>query len=888
MARIPGRRLFRFPRRSTAQVAADVEAELLFHLDMVTEELVRQGWAREAARFEAARRFGDVEGTKRYCRALDERKETRMRWTEGLKEIGQDLRYAGRQLWKSPGFTLVAVLTLALGTGATTAIFSIVQGVLLQPLPFKEPERLVRAYQVVDGQPDTFSVLNFLDWRAQSKSTAAAAAIDSTTLNLTGEGGEPERLRGVAVSASFFSVLGVQPLAGRTFAPDEDRAGAPRVTVISEDLWRRRFGADPGVVGRPVTLSGQPYTVIGILADEHRYPDKIDLWIPFELSEAETRPDNRGALYLDGIARLAPGVSIEQADAEADAIGRRLAQQYPESNTGYSFGVASLQEDIVGDVRTPLFILLGAVVFVLLIACVNVANLLLVRAAAREGEVAVRAALGASRARIVRQLLTESLTLAVVGGALGAVLASWLIRMLVVLAPDRIPRLEEVGLNAPVLLFTLGVTLLTGFLFGLVPALQASRPDLQETLKEGTRGTRGRAGSRARGALVVVETALAVILLAGAGLLIRSFDKLQRVELGFRPEGAVTFSLSLPRAKYEEDSQIRAFAASLMESMKQLPGVTAAGAVYPLPLSGTTFTISFEVEGRPKGRPGEEPAMRVALVTPDYYRTMGIPLLRGRVFTERDRKDSPRVAILTQSAARQYFPGEDPLGKKIVLGWNVDGVFQGGEVVGIVGDFKQSTIEGEPEPEIFLPYEQTSVGALAVVLRSDQDPAAVAAAVRREVRRLDPDLPLYNLQTLEELVGKSVSRPRFYMLLLGLFAAIALLLAAIGIYGVISYTVRQRTQEIGIRMALGATQRRVLGMVVRQGLLLALLGSVVGLAGALVMTRGMANLLYGVSSTDPATLAGVGLVLLLVAAFASYLPARRAAEIEPQLAIRGE
>jgi len=783
---------------------------------------------------------------------------------------------------------VVAVLTLALGVGATTAIFSVVQGVLLQPLPFPEPQRLVRVYQEVDGQPDTFSVLNFLDWRAQSKSTAFAAALSTTTLNLTGDGGEPERLRGVRVSASFFSVLGVRPLAGRTFAPDEDRAGAPRVTVISEDLWRRRFGADPGLVGRAVTLSGQPYNVIGILGDEHRYPAKVDLWVPFELTEDQLRADNRGALFLDAIGRLAPAASVEQANAEAEAIGRRLEQQYPKSNTGYTLGAASLQEDLVGDVRTPLLILLGAVVFVLLIACVNVANLLLVRAAARQGEVAIRAALGAGRARIVRQLLTESLTLALAGGVLGMALASWLVRMLVVLAPDRIPRLEEVGLNGPVLLFSLGVTLLTGFLFGLVPALQASRPDLNETLKEGTRGTRGRTGSRARGALVVVETALAVVLLAGAGLLIRSFDKLQRVELGFRPEGAVTFSIALPQAKYAEDPQIRAFASGLMERMEHLPGVTAAGAVYPLPLSGNDFVISFDVEGRPPAPLGEEPAMRVALVTPEYYRAMGIPLLRGRVFTERDRSDSPRVAVLTQSAARQHFPGEDPIGKKIILGWSVDGVFQGGEVVGIVGDFKQATVEGEPEPEIFLPFDQTPVGALAVVLRSDRDLAAVAADARRELRRLDPDLPLYNLQTLEELIGKSVSRPRFYMLLLGLFAAIALALAAIGIYGVISYTVRQRTQEIGIRMALGATQRRVLRMVVRQGLVLALVGGAVGLGGALVMTRGMANLLYGVSSTDPATLAGVGLVLLLVAALASYLPARRAAEIEPQLAIRGE
>jgi predicted permease len=578
MSRIPARRLFRFPWRTAAQVASDVDDELRFHLDMVAQELVDDGWPEEAARVEAARRFGDLETTRRVCRQLDMHKETQMKWMKALEEVGQDLRFALRQLAKSPGFTLVAVLTLALGVGATTAIFSVVNGILLRPLPFPEPERLVRVYPLNDdGGPTAFSVLNFLDWRKQSRTVEAASLLDTGSVNLTGAGGEPERLMGAFVSPEFFSVFRAPFREGRGFLPGEDQPGAPKVVVIAEELWKRRFGGDPGLVGRTIDLDGMAYTVVGI-AGRDRWPATVDLWAPFELTEQRLDPGNRGAVYLSAVARLAGDATLEGAGAEARTIAARLAAQYPESNTGYRMEVAGMQPFMVGDVRTPLLVLMGAVLFVLLIACVNVANLLLVRASGRESELAVRTALGAGRARIVRQLLTESVALALLGGGAGAALAVGATRALVALAPERTPRLQEVGVDAPVLLFTLAVSLGTGILFGLAPALRASRPDLSSVLKEGTRGSRGRLAVQARNVLVVVETALAVVLLAGAGLLLRSFGELLHVDPGFDPQDAVTFNLAPPSPKYEEDAQLRLLASAILERLRDIPDVDAVGA----------------------------------------------------------------------------------------------------------------------------------------------------------------------------------------------------------------------------------------------------------------------------------------------------------------------
>jgi putative ABC transport system permease protein len=600
-------------------------------------------------------------------------------------------------------------------------------------------------------------------------------------------------------------------------------------------------------------------------------------------------PWRNAAQVASAAARLAPGVTLDQARAEARAIAARLAAAYPESNTGYRMDVTGLQTYMVGDVRTPLLVLMGAVLLVLLIACVNVANLLLARAAGRESEVAVRTALGAGRARLVRQLLTESVVLALLGGAAGVALAVWATRALIASAPEKTPRLQEVGVDGSVLLFTLAVSLVTGLLFGLAPALRASKPDLASVLKEAVRGSRGRPAVLARSVLVVVETALAVMLLAGAGLLLRSFGELVDVDPGFDPRNAIAFNLAPPSPKYDEDPQLRNLANALMERMEQLPGVVAVGAsAFGQPLDDSTFVLSFQVEGRPEPAPGQEPAMRVAMVTPGYFRALGLPLVRGRFFTGEDRDGSAKVAILTAAAARKFFSGENPIGRRIELGWSSNGVARGGEVVGIIGDFKQSTLDSEADPQMFLPYDQAPWGSLSIVVRSTTDLGAVAAAARQQVREVDPDLPIYELQTLEDLVSASVSQPRFYMLLLGGFAATALALAAIGLYGVIAYAVSQRRQEIGVRMALGATRDGVVRMVLRQGLVLALVGAVCGLLLALVATRGMETLLFGVSAMDPGIYAVVAVVLVLVAAVASYLPARRAARTEPHLALRGE
>ena len=890
--RPPGRR-FRFPWRTPGEVAADIDEELSFHLDRAAEDLAAAGWSPETARQEALRQFGDLEGTRRYCRDLATRKERQMKWSDQLETFFQDLRFAARQLARHPAFTLIAILTLALGTGAVTAIFSVVHTVLLSPLPYREPERLVQMLSVYEGETDSASSApNIVDWQEMGRTRglfAGSSIVDHRTF--AGKEGEPERLSGQRVAAGFFATLGVRPLLGRGFAPGEDQATAAdsgRVAVLSERLWRRRFGADPGILRQTIQLDGTPYTVVGVMPDGIQFPADLDVWTPRIYSENDKQ--NRGAYQYESLARLAPGVSFEQARAATEALGKHLAEAFPDANAGYGLTLTPLTEYRVGDVRTPLLILLGAVGVVLLIACANVANLLLVRSAGREGEIAVRSAVGAGQWRIARQLVTESVLLSLLGGAAGLLLAFWAVRLLAAHGPEGIPRLQEVRLDGPVLAFTLFMTLLTGVLFGLAPALQASRPDLNRVLKEGGRGALGSPGSRrARHALVILETALAVLLLTAAGLLIRSFAELQRVDLGFQPEGVATFNVSLPRSQYAGDPQVRAFVSTLVERLRTVPGVESAAAGFGLPLaSGNNANISFTIAGKPPWPAGQDETLLVRLVTPDFLKTLGIPLLGGRGLTERDRDGSPPVLLINQAAARRFFPAESPLGHRLDIGWGKEDRMLGGEIVGIVGDVHQLGLDQAVEPEVYVPFDQWPIGAVAFVLRTAGDPERVLAEARSQVRALAPDLPVYNGRSLEQAVAESVARPRFYMVLLGTFAALALVLAAVGIYGVISYLVNQRTQEIGIRIALGATRERVLGMVVGQGIGMALAGAALGVAGALALTRGMSSLLYGVSATDPATFAGVAAVLVLVAVLASYLPARRAARIEPQLALRGE
>jgi putative ABC transport system permease protein len=807
--------------------------------------------------------------------------------------LRQDLQYALRRLFQSPGFTLVAVLTLALGIGANSAIFSVVRGVLLKPLPFPESDRLVGVFHEYDGKRAVMSGPNFIDVAHTAKSLENAAAIQTQRVILTGQG-DPIRLDVASVSASFFDVLRVRPELGRTFAPDESTPGRTDLIVLSHGLWQQRFGSDPAVLGRSVQIDGVGKEVIGVMPATFNYPRDRMAWmpIPYDNSFVSTQ---RGAWFLTVVARLRPGVTPEQSAAEVRTIGARLAKQYPDADGSIGMTTFPLLEAIVGDIKPSMLVLLGAVGFVLLIACTNVANLLLARAAARETEMAVRTALGAGRRRIMRQLLTESVVLSFMGAAIGLLLAVWGVAFLVQLKPDGIPRLDDVHIDGIVILFTAGVAALTGVLFGVVPAVHATRRSVAASLKEGARGAVGvRGSSRTRGALVVAELALALMLLVGAGLLMRSFMRLQAVDPGFRSDHALTFELTFPDSRYGDDNEDRivAFFDQLLPRLRGLPGATNVGAVMGLPLSGMAFDISFEVLGRPPVPPQDQPSMQIRVATPSYFSTIGIPVKRGRAFTEADRANSKQVVLITESAARQYFPNEDPIGKSIRLGWGkrVKGqrLRGGGEIVGIVGDVKEEGLASADAPQLYMPMRQWPVQSMAVVVRTATSPMSLADAVRERVREVDPALPVSRMRPLDEIVSRSMSQPRFYLMVLTVFAAVALVLAAVGIFGVLSYAVAQRTREIGIRMALGAQERSVLRMVVGQAMLLALGGIAVGAVLALVLSRGMTTMLFSVTATDPATFVSVAGILGVVALVASYIPARRATRVDPIVALRSE
>jgi putative ABC transport system permease protein len=808
-----------------------------------------------------------------------------------MANVWQDLRYAFRLLAKSPGFTVLAVITLGLGIGANTAIFTVVNAVLLRPLEFRNPSRLVIAAEKSNFPTISTSYQNYVDWRDQSHSFESLEATRGATITLTGDG-EPERLNVRMATAPIFPLLGVNAVLGRTFLAEEDRAGGAPVVLLSHGLWQRRFGGSRGVIGKPVTLDSQPYTVVGVLPSGFELLQPADVFLPFT-PWAKSLPDDRN--WHPGIiviGRLKEGVSREQARTEMVAITKRLEEQYPLYNTGTSADVVGLQEQLVKNVRPALLLLLGAVAAVLLIACVNIANLLLARAASRGREVAIRTSLGASRWRVTRQLLTESILLSLGGGIFGLLLANAALGPLLKLSATTLPAVFTVGLDRWVLVFTLGVALLTGLLFGIVPALRTAKLDLRETLNEGSRGsTAGPGQHRIRGALVATEIALAMLLLVGAGLLLRSFSRLQDVPPGFQADHLFVADIPLSQTAYAKPEQRYEFFDRLVERARSLPGVRSAGAASFLPVSGGGSVIHFNIVGKPPKSPHDFIAAGYRAVTPKYFETLDVPLEQGRFFTAADNDKAPAVVVINATMARTFFPGENPLGKHLQLGATFEPDVPAMEVVGVVGDVRQG-LGVDPQTEMYLPYRQADkflpVFQLSMVLRTAADPLLQASALRSALAEIDPNQPLVKGRTMEENMAATVAQPRFRTWLIGIFAAVALVLAGVGVYGVMSYTVTQRTNEIGIRVALGAQPEDVFRIVVGEGLRLALLGVGAGIVAALALTRLLQSFLFGISAYDPLTFGGVALLLTLVALTACFFPAHRATLVDPMIALRYE
>jgi putative ABC transport system permease protein len=823
-----------------------------------------------------------------------------------MQKMWQDLRYGARMLLKNPAITFVVILALALGVGANTAIFSVVDAVLLRPLPYPESDRLVFLNETSKSMDEiSVSYPNFTDWRNQNHVFEKIGVYNRGSYNLTGSG-EAERIVTGQVSADMFAALRVNPLMGRLFTNDEDKPGATPVVLLSYPLWQRRFGGQASILDQPLTLNGKSYTVIGIMPDGFQFPSRVEMWVPVGQLSGEPNWQQRGnhpGLY--GVARLKPGVTFAQAKAEMDTIGANLEKQYQDSNAGNGIGVRPLLEIFVSDIRRALWVLFAAVAFVLLIACANIANLLLARAQSRQKEMAIRAAMGAGRWRIARQLLTESVLLALIGGSLGILFARWGIALILYISPNAIPRAKEISLDWRVLAFTIGLSFLTGVLFGLVPALQAGVVDVHETLKETGRGTSGKHWLRS--SLVIAEVATTLVLLVGAGLMIRSFYRLQKVNPGFSYDHLTSFSVSLPQKKYSNDDQRDQFYTRLLENLRGLPGVEATAAATGLPLGNNGWQTSFTIDGQPAPPPGQTPLMEACLVTPDYFRAMNIPIKSGRAFNDHDDrsalagKDLSKLSepekevaalnsiVIDEEFARRYWPNEDAVGKRIRLGGGVDSKAPLLTVLGVVGRVKMEGL-GQDSKRVqgYFPFAQNPSSGMTVILKAAGDPNQLIAAVRQQVKSIDPDQPIYSIRSMDDIRAESVAPERLNLTLLSLFAGIALVLAVVGIYGVMSYSVTQRTHEIGIRMAIGAQPRDVFRMVLRQGMMLALIGVVCGLVGAFLLTRLMASMLFGVEPTDPLTFTAIAILLTGVALIACYLPGRRATKVDPVVSLRYE
>ena len=803
-----------------------------------------------------------------------------------------DLRFAFRQVLKNPGFTAVAVLTLALGIGANTAIFSVVYGVLLKPLPYREPEQLVRLFQSSASQPKfPMSAGDFQDYREQTSTLSGLALYTRQDLELSKDD-RPELLSALRITSGFFEILGARPMLGREFRREDEAPGNHHAVILSHGLWQRRFASDPGIIGKSVLLTGESFTVVGVMpagvqhvgGDYRSFPhgETVDFWWPVTL-----RPqDNRGSHYMNAIGRLKPGVSPAQAFAELNQIAERLARQFPETDANFRIAIRALHEEIVGQARTTLMLLFGTVLLVLLIACANVANLLLARSAAREREMAVRAAVGAGRWRVVRQLLTESGLLALLSSGAGILLAQGALVALARLGPAQLPRLQAIHLDGHVLLFTLGLTVMTGVLFGLAPAWQSGWANVNGLLKDGGRAGTGGRQLRLRDTLVAVEVALALMLLVGTGLLVRSFWQVQQIASGFKPERVLTAAISLPYAGYGSPAERGRFQEQLLDQITALPGVEAVGLTSDLPWTGYDENNSFNIEGK-SFPPREGAGGRYHFVSPDYFRTVGVPLLAGRFLNASDRMEGPPALLINHALAARYWPGESAVGKRITFSdspkeadWRT--------VVGVVGDVKDYPESATAEPAFYLSLAQFPQRQVTVALRTRVEPFGMVASLREVIQRLDKNVPLADIRTLGSLVEGAVAGRRFTFWMVGCFAAIALILAATGIYGVLSYLVSQRTREIGVRMALGAQARDVIRLTLKQGMRPALIGVALGLAGAFALTRLMSGLLFGVSATDPQTFAGSALLLILVALLPCWLPARRAARVDPMVALRSE
>jgi predicted permease len=881
----------RYTRFWGTNVDADIDDEMRFHLETRVEELVERGLSPHAARAQALEEYGDVPVIRKQLREIDRRTHGRRESAERWDALGRDVRFATRTLRRSPAFTAMAVVCVALGVCVTTTIFSAVHGILIRPLPYDRAEELVSVYaqnasREIRGA--NVSYPDYLSWRDENRTFSALALWTWSSHAFSGDGGEAERVEGASITSNLLRILGVRPILGRRFLPEEDQDGYDNVVLLGYGLWQRRFASDRAVVGRTITVNGRPHTVVGVMPPRFNFPERGEAWVPFGAPKGAIE-QRRSRQYAGALGRLKPRTTVAQARADLDRVSAELQRAYPRDNAGWSTHLVPLRDDLVGDLRRPLLVFAGAVGLVLLIACANVANLMLARGATRQREIAIRVAVGAGRGRLVRQVLTESLVLAAVGGALGAGLSYFGVQLLRLAFPESLPFYISLELNPAALGFAVLATTIAGVLFGIAPAIRATRVDLTSSLKEGGRGSGdGASRSRMRATLVVGEVALSVVLMIGAMLLIRSYRALEGTKLGFDEHGIVSLRISLPNVKYDNPARVSAFYDRLLERIRALPGVESVGAAQGTPFSGWDVHYTLTVEGRPPAGPGEQLDAHSQYVTPDYLRTIGVPILRGRGLAATDRDTLAPVGVVNEIFAKRILGTMDPIGKRVKLG-SAESTAPWVTIVGVMRDYRHYRLPQEMDAAIFLPATIDPPLTLSLAIRTRlSDPYGVVPAVRAAMRELDPGVPAFRIQTFDEVVSRSLWRQRLQGEVLGVFAALALILASVGLYGVIAYAVTQRTRELGVRMALGATRRHVVGLVLGQGARLTLFGVALGTVAALALTRVVASLLYGIEPTDPLTFLAVPTALAAVAVLASYAPARRAMKVDPLVAMRSE